>query len=126
MDPEQLVQRAREARADAYAPYSRYAVGAALLTKDGRVFTGVNVENSSYGLTICAERTAVTTAVTAGAREFAAIAVATDDGGSCCGACRQVLGEFGDDLIIYLAPASGPYRTTSIQELLPDMFRFPE
>ena len=81
MDPEQLVQQAREARADAYAPYSRYAVGAALLARDGQVFTGVNVENSSYGLTICAERTALATAVTAGAREFTAIAVATDDEG---------------------------------------------
>ncbi|MGB8643967.1 MAG: cytidine deaminase [Anaerolineae bacterium] len=94
-DPyDELVQRATEARERAYSPYSHYAVGAALLGKSGRIYMGCNVENASYGLTVCAERTAILKAVSEGEREFHAIAVVTMNGGTPCGACRQVLYEF--------------------------------
>jgi len=97
MDWDQLVKAAWLARDAAYAPYSKFAVGAALLAKDGRIFLGCNVENISYGLTNCAERVAIGAAVAAGAREFLAVAVVADTGVpiSPCGACRQVLAEFG-------------------------------
>ncbi len=97
MDWEKLVAAAWQAREAAYAPYSNFAVGAALLAKDGRIFMGCNVENISYGLTNCAERVAIGAAVAAGAREFLAVAVVADTGVpiSPCGACRQVLAEFG-------------------------------
>lgn len=96
MDDEVLVAKAWHARERAYAPYSQFAVGAALLSADGRVFTGCNVENLSYGLTICAERVALTSAIAAGAREFTMIAVVADTKVpiSPCGACRQVMAEF--------------------------------
>lgn len=96
MDDEVLVAKAWHARERAYAPYSQFAVGAALLSADGRVFTGCNVENLSYGLTICAERVALTSAIAAGAREFSSIAVVADTKVpiSPCGACRQVMAEF--------------------------------
>jgi len=119
-----LLERAREARAAAYAPYSRFPVGAALLAADGRVFTGVNVENASYGLSNCAERTAVFKAVSEGVREFAAVAVAgPDDGVECspCGACRQVLFEFGPDMALVLASGDG-VRVYTVRELLPGAF----
>lgn len=97
MDLEKLVEAAWQAREVAYAPYSNFAVGAALLAKDGRIFTGCNVENISYSLTNCAERVAIGAAVSAGVREFIAVAVVADTGVpvSPCGACRQVLAEFG-------------------------------
>ena len=120
MEPKELVRRALQARERAYAPYSRYAVGAAVLLPDGSVVTGCNVENASYGLTVCAERNAVFHAVAEGAREV--VAVATRDGASMCGACRQVVSEFGPDAAVYLAGADGSYRTTSIPELLPGAF----
>lgn len=106
----------------AYAPYSNYAVGAALLMADGRIFTGVNVENASYGLTICAERTAVFKAVSEGARKIVAIAVCTENGGSPCGACRQVLVEFAGDVPVFLSDAQGNTRQTTLYALLPDHF----
>ncbi len=90
MDDRELVALAQSAREKAYAPYSHYTVGAALLTASGQVFTGCNVENAAYPMAICAERTALVKAVSEGQREFAAIAVATRNGGSPCGACRQV------------------------------------
>jgi cytidine deaminase len=98
MNWDDLLHQAWEARDQAYAPYSRFAVGAALLATDGRIFTGCNVENLSYGLTICAERVAIGAAIAAGARDFLALAVVadTDVPISPCGACRQVLSEFGD------------------------------
>lgn len=122
MTPEQLVAAALAARARAYAPYSHFQVGAALLLDDGSVVAGCNVENASYGLTTCAERTAVFTAVASGARSFRALAVATGPGASPCGACRQVLREFAPDLPIYIADAAGNYRSTSLAALLPDAF----
>ncbi|GJM41733.1 MAG: cytidine deaminase [Ardenticatenaceae bacterium] len=117
-----LVQAAIAVRERAYAPYSNYPVGAALLMEDGRILTGVNVENSSYGLTICAERTAVTKAVSEGYRKILAVAVATDNAGSPCGACRQVLTEFAGDVPVYLVDGSGNGRDTTLYTLLPDHF----
>lgn len=117
-----LIEAAIAIRERAYAPYSNYPVGAALLMEDGSIVTGVNVENSSYGLTICAERTAVTTAITAGYRKILAVAVATDNAGSPCGACRQVLTEFAGDVPVYLVDATGNGRDTTLHTLLPDHF----
>jgi cytidine deaminase len=120
-----LLDRAREARARAYAPYSNFSVGAALLADDGRVFTGCNVENASYGLTNCAERVAVGKAVSEGARRFRALAVVgpqDDVGCHPCGACRQVLHEFGPDLLVLTAEGAGGVRTASLHELLPGAF----
>jgi cytidine deaminase len=118
-----LIQSALEARQWAYAPYSHYKVGAALLTASGRVYDGVNVENAAYPNGICAERVAVFKAVSEGEREFSAIAVVTSNGGSPCGACRQVLSEFGLDTLVFLVDESGDvYRETTVAGLLPDAF----
>ena len=117
-----LVGRAIEARGPAYAPYSHYAVGAALLGCSGRVYTGCNVENAVYPLSMCAERVAVFKAVSAGERDFIALAVATASGGSPCGACRQVLREFSTDMVVLIADTVGHYREMTLAELLPDSF----
>jgi len=122
VDYEALIAKAMEARKKAYAPYSNFAVGAALLAKSGRIYTGCNVENASYGLSICAERTAVFKAVSEGEREFEALAVVTDKGVTPCGACRQVLMEFGDDIQVIVADVTGRYRVFGLQELLPEAF----
>jgi len=122
MDYQRLIARAMEARRQAYAPYSDFAVGAALLGKSGRVYTGCNVENASYGLSICAERVAVFKAVSEGERDFEAIAVVTEKGVTPCGACRQVLMEFGEDIQVVVADAAGEYRVLALRELLPDAF----
>lgn len=122
MRRQELVDQAVEARQKAYAPYSRYKVGAALLGKSGKIYLGCNVENASYGLTCCAERTAVFKAVSEGEQEFEAIAVATPNGVAPCGACRQVLSEFAPELIIYMANLQGRIKTTSIKKLLPNAF----
>ncbi len=118
-----VVERARAAQRQAYAPYSNFRVGAALESARGEVFVGCNVENASYGLTICAERVAVGQAVTAGARQFSRIVVVTDSEppAAPCGACRQVLAEFGADLVV---EAVGPSSTKRwrIRDLLPDAF----
>jgi cytidine deaminase len=120
---QKLVQAALDVRQRAYAPYSHYAVGAALLTRSGQIFTGVNVENSVYPLGICAERTAVFSAITAGEMDFIAIAVATSNGGTPCGACRQVLAEFGEAIEVLLADGEGRLvRQTTVAELLPAAF----
>jgi len=119
---EKLVAQAMQAREHAYAPYSNYAVGAALLGKSGRVYTGCNVENAVYPLSTCAERTAVVKAVSEGEREFVALAVATENGGSPCGSCRQTLREFGKDILVLIADATGDYRETTIIDLLPESF----
>jgi cytidine deaminase len=121
-DREALVARAIEARERAYAPYSNYRVGAALLGKSGRIYTGGNVENAVYPLTTCAERAVVVKAVSEGEREFVALAVVTENAGSPCGSCRQVLREFGEDIIVLIADAGGAYRETTVADLLPDSF----
>ncbi len=124
MDESRLVAAAVGARGRAYAPYSEFAVGAALLSKGGRVFTGCNVENASYGLTVCAERVALFKAVSEGVREFEVIAVACGDTPcSPCGACRQALREFAPDLKVVLADAEGrKWETTTLSHLLPRSF----
>lgn len=122
---EQLLQAARAVRQHAYAPYSNFPVGAALLADDGRVFTGVNVENASYGLTTCAERSAVSRAISDGVRGFRAIAVVgPEDQRGCppCGSCRQVLHEIGPDLVVVMPEEGGGTRQTSLRELLPGAF----
>jgi cytidine deaminase len=129
MRPEKLIALAKEAMTYAYAPYSGYHVGAALLCADGRVFTGCNIENAAYGPTNCAERTAFFKAVYDGHRDFTAIAVCGGkDGqirGVCppCGICRQVMREFcADDFVIYLAGADGSVESRTLAQLLPDSF----
>jgi cytidine deaminase len=120
---DRLVEAARAAQEHAHCPYSRYRVGAALETGDGRVFVGSNVENASYGLTICAERAAVVSAVSAGVRNFRRIVIASDSEPPAppCGACRQVLAEFGSELEV---ESVGPLQTRrwTLRELLPDAF----
>lgn len=120
----ELVRQAVAARSRAYAPYSGFAVGAAILAQDGRIFTGCNVENASYGLTVCAERVALFGAVSAGAREFLALAVACGPGHCApCGACRQVLYEFARDLLVIMADGEGKsWRRASLRDLLPHAF----
>ncbi|HEV8358258.1 MAG TPA: cytidine deaminase [Gemmatimonadales bacterium] len=119
-----LIEAARAAQRQAYCPYSHYRVGAALEAEDGTVFAGCNVENASYGLTICAERSAVATAVGAGARRFRRIVVATDSEPPAppCGACRQVLAEFGAELLVESVGPTDSKRGWTIRELLPDAF----
>lgn len=122
MSPEELIQRALEARERAYAPYSGFRVGSALITRSGQVHVGCNVENASYGLTICAERSAIVAAVAGGDREIVALAVVAPGGACMCGACRQVLREFGDDITVHLGDDRGSFRSTSSAELLPGAF----
>ena len=121
-EQDELLHLAALARQSAYVPYSHFAVGAAVRAEDGRIFTGCNVENASYGLTICAERNAVAHAVAEGARRFDAIAVVTENGVTPCGACRQVLAEFGPQMKVIVADAHGDRRIYTLRELLPDAF----
>jgi cytidine deaminase len=120
-----VIRAAVEARQHAYARYSHFEVGAALLAANGRIYVGCNVENSSYGLTICAERAAVFAAVAAGQQQFELLAVATSGGGSPCGACRQVLFEFAPNLPILLINVDQPeaIAEVNLRELLPGAFR---
>lgn len=123
-----LIEAARAIRPRAYAPYSNYRVGAALLAEDGRMFTGVNVENSAYPTCMCAERNAIGAAVTAGARRFTAVAVVTEldskgQPGTPCGACRQALSELAADMVVYLAGPDGDAPIAiALTELLPRAF----
>lgn len=120
---QKLVQTALEARKWAYAPYSQYPVGAALLTVSGKIYDGVNVENAAYPSGMCAERVAVFKAVSEGERSFSAIAVATANGGSPCGSCRQVLAEFGLDTLILLANDRGEVlQEAPLSDFLPGAF----
>lgn len=119
----ELIRRAEAARQGAYAKYSDYAVGAAVLTEGGNVYTGANVENASYPLSMCAERVAVFKAVTAGERSIRAVAVVTENGGSPCGACRQVLSEFGPEAAVYMVDGQGVVIVeTDVSGLLPHAF----
>lgn len=123
-DPEALIALARECLDRSYAPYSRFHVAAAVVDDRGRVFTGVNVENVSYGLSVCAERVAIFSAVAAGARRITALAVVSSGADllSPCGACRQVVAEFAaPDVPVYCQAAGEPHRWT-VAELLPDAF----
>jgi len=118
-----LVDLANTARERAYIPYSKYPVGSSLRTKSGRIFTGVNIENAAYPQTMCAERVAMFKAVSEGEKEFEVITVVTDNGGSPCGGCRQVMAEFGLDTIVILADKQGRIvKETSVKELLPGAF----
>jgi cytidine deaminase len=118
-----LIQSAIDIRARAYAPYSDYPVGAALLVESGKIYTGVNIENAAYPVTMCAERVAVFKAVSAGEKNFKMIAVVTDNGGSPCGSCRQVLAEFGLDTVVLIADQKGNLmERTTVSDLLPDAF----
>jgi len=124
---EKLISAAAAARERAYAPYSKFLVGAALLTRGGRCYTGCNVENASYGLTCCAERVALFKAVSDGEREFEAIAITagTEDYCPPCGACRQALAEFGPEINVFMANSRGAYRMLTVAELLPASFHIP-
>jgi cytidine deaminase len=121
-----LIAAALEARKQAHAPYSNFHVGAALLTASGKIITGCNVENASYGLTICAERAAICSAVAGGEKQFTAMAIATPGGHTPCGACRQVIVEFAPELPILLIDANNPVKVheTDMKTLLPGRFEF--
>ncbi len=123
-DLEKLIDVARQARRLAYAPYSRYTVGAAVLTRSGKVFSGCNIENAAYPSGLCAERVAIFKAVSEGERDLAALAVVTSNSGSPCGSCRQVFSEFAaDDAVIVLAPERGSRRQKfTMKQILPDRF----
>jgi cytidine deaminase len=123
LDKHALIDLANHARQKAYAPYSKYPVGAALRTKTGRVFTGVNVENAAYPQTMCAERIAIFKAVSEGEQELEVISVVTENGGSPCGGCRQVLAEFGLETIVLIANGEGKLlKEMTVRELLPEAF----
>lgn len=118
-----LIDLANEARRRAYVPYSKYRVGAALRTKSGRIITGVNVENAVYPHTMCAERVAIFKAVSEGETQFEVIAVATDNGGTPCGGCRQVMAEFGLDTLVLIADGDGRLKhEMTVAQLLPEAF----
>lgn len=126
LNPDQLkllIETAMSIREWAYAPYSHYAVRAALLTASGKVYEGVNIENAAYPTTMCAERVAVFKAVSEGEREFTAIAVATENGGASCGSCRQVLAEFGMQTQVIFVDSTGRIALdTTVEKLLPSAF----
>ncbi len=122
MDPTiktNLIKQAIAARKNSYSPYSKYRVGAALITSNGKVYTGCNVENVAYGESICAERTAFVKAVSEGHRNFSAIAVATENGASPCGSCRQVMHEFSPDLAVIIVDEKENTKELSLRDLLP-------
>ena len=122
-EKQSLIDLANAARQRAYVPYSNYPVGAALRTKTGRIYTGVNVENAAYPQTMCAERVAVFKAISDGEKEFEVISVVTDNGGSPCGGCRQVMAEFALDMIVLMADGNGKLiKETTVSELLPEAF----
>src|SRR5690606_23634313 len=119
----QLIQEAIEARRNAYVPYSTYPVGAALLCKSGKVYTGANIENAAFPVTVCAERVAIFKAVSEGNMDLDAIAVGTKNGGSPCGSCRQVMAEFNPELIVIIADEEGEVKQeTTLKEILPGFF----
>jgi len=118
-----LIDLGNTARQRAYVPYSNYPVGAALRTKTGRIYTGVNVENAAYPQTMCAERVAIFKAISDGEMQFEVISVVTDNGGSPCGGCRQVMAEFALDMIVLMADGNGKLiKESTVKELLPEAF----
>ncbi|MEZ4767566.1 MAG: cytidine deaminase [Caldilineales bacterium] len=121
-DIDDLLALAAEARARAYADYSGFAVGAALRTRSGKVYTGCNIENASYGLTVCAERVAIWKAVSEGETEFDVLVVVTSIGGSPCGACRQVMAEFALGMSVVIADLDHVLSVSTVAELLPGAF----
>ena len=124
MTDKELFRMAVEASENAYAPFSNFHVGAALLTEDGKVFTGVNIENSSYGATICAERTAMVKAISEGARDFQSIAIAGNGGTSWpCGICRQFMYEFCPDIRVISGENEDELKVYTLKELLPEGFK---
>ena len=124
VDVRTLVSFARRARDYAFAPFSRFKVGAAISTKDGRIYTGCNVENASFGLTLCAERVAIFKAISEGTRQFSYVVIVTDATKLTppCGACRQVLWEFAPEAEVVLANVRGRTRRVKLADLLPDPF----
>jgi cytidine deaminase len=127
LDQEQkvdLVRIANQVRKWAYVPYSKYRVGAAVLTESGRIYDGVNIENAAYPVTVCAERVAIFKAVSNGEKEFQAIAVVTKNGGMPCGSCRQVMAEFSPEMLVIIADETETIKTeNTVAELLPGAFR---
>ena len=120
---EELIAAAIAAREHAYAPYSNYKVGAAVLTEDGHIVTGCNVENAVFPLTLCAERVAITKAISEGTHAITAVAVVTTNAGPPCGSCRQVIHEFSaPDVPVFIARLDGRYRKHTIEQLLPESF----
>lgn len=120
---EKLINAARLAQKNSYSPYSKYEVGAAILTEDDVIISGCNVESSSYGLTCCAERVAIYSAVAQGHNKFKALAVFTENGGTPCGACRQVIWDICGDIPIYIAGKNGGIEETTSKALLPKAFK---
>lgn len=124
MDIKLLINEATKAREKAYAPYSKYKVGAVVLTKKGNIYSGCNVENSSFGLSCCAERAAIFKAISAGEKDFKAITIVVEGKlSSPCGACRQVIAEFGWNIKIIMANLKGYVKISSIDKLLPKAFQ---
>jgi cytidine deaminase len=117
-----LFKTAIEAMRFSYSPYSHYKVGAALLTRQGKVYTGCNIENAGYTASVCAERTAIFKAISEGEYDFEAIAVATENGGAPCGVCRQVMREFAPNLTVIIGDSTGNYRQLALADLLPHSF----
>jgi cytidine deaminase len=124
VDTDQLINEARKAQQKAYAPYSNFQVGAALLTADGQIYPGANIENVSYGLTVCAERNAVFKAVYEGQRSFSAIAICSSSAGYVypCGACLQVLAEFSPQIKVIVSNENNDFREYELKDLLPQIF----
>ncbi len=118
----ELLAKAIEAREFSYSPYSKYKVGAALLTRDGTIYTGCNIESASYTPSVCGERTAIFKAVSEGSQDFEAIAVATINGGAPCGVCRQVMREFSPNITVILGDIEGNYQVLTLPDLLPHSF----
>jgi cytidine deaminase len=117
-----LLKQAIQAREYSYSPYSHYKVGAALLTRSGKIYTGCNIENAGYTASVCAERTAIFKAVSEGEMDFVAIAVATNNGGAPCGVCRQVIREFSTNLTVIIGNIEGEYQLLTLPDLLPHSF----
>jgi len=119
-----LIEKAKKAREKAYTPYSEFQVGAAVLNTDGKIFTGCNIENASFGLAVCAERVAIFKAISEGSTNFEAIAVIGDTDKPCspCGACRQVISEFGENITLIMANLKGNVKVKKIKQLLPEAF----